>query len=385
MAYGDLTAEIYLAGLSGVRPSLPTDLTKLAEAARRVMSADAFGYVSGAAGTGATDAANRAAFDGWRIVPRVLRDVRSRDLTTEVAGHRMPAPVLLAPIGGQGLAHPRGEAGSARAAEALGLPFVLSTVSTVGLEEVAEANGAGTRWFQLYCVNDRAVTASLADRAEAAGYTALVVTVDTPVIGYRPADLDAGFLPPLHGHGAANIVDDPAFRAGLEPGADQRAVLTRWAAVFSNPGLTWDDIAWLRGRTRLPVLIKGVLHPDDARRAKDLGVDGVVVSNHGGRQVDGAIGALDALPAVRAEVGEDFTVLFDSGVRTGADVVKALALGADAVLYGRPYVYGLALGGSDGVEHVMRCLLAEFDLALAACGGTSLRDLTPRCLVRAAP
>jgi lactate 2-monooxygenase len=376
MAFGDLTKEIYVAGAAGRRPPLPTDPTRLEEAARYVMSAEAFGYVSGSAGTGATGTANRSAFDRWQLVPRILRDVSRRDLAVDLFGHRLPAPVVLAPIGAQGLVHPRGERESIQAAQALGLPFVLSTVSSIGMEDVAAAAADAVRWFQLYFLSDRAVTASLVERAEAAGYSAVVVTADTPVIGYRPIDLDAAFLPALHGHGCVNIIDDPVFRAGLPDDAGHSTVLARWSEVFANPGLSWDDIGWLRGRTRLPIVLKGVLHPSDAARAKDLGVDGIVVSTHGGRQVDGTIAALDALPAVRGEVGDDFPVLFDSGVRTGVDVMKALALGADAVLYGRPYVYGLALGGRGGVEHVLRCLLAELDLALAGCGCCGVRDLT---------
>jgi lactate 2-monooxygenase len=385
MAYGELAKEIYLAGAGGTRPIMSTDPTRLEEAAREVLPAEVFGYVWGSGGTGATARANRAAFEHWSLVPRILRDVSDRDLTVDLLGHRLPAPVLLAPIGAQGLVHPAGEVESARAARALGLPFILSTVSSAGLENVADAAGPAPRWFQLYFVADRAVVASLVDRAQAAGYSAIVVTVDTPVIGYRPVDLDAGYLPALHGHGTVNIVDDPAFRKGLPEQADDRTVLARWSAIFNNPRLSWDDLRWLRTYTSLPILLKGVLHPQDARRARDLGVNGVIVSTHGGRQVDGAVAALDALPAVRAEVGDDFAVLFDSGIRTGVDVLKALALGADAVLYGRPYIYGLALGGHRGVEHVLRCLLAELDLTLAACGYANIRELTREALARQSP
>jgi isopentenyl diphosphate isomerase/L-lactate dehydrogenase-like FMN-dependent dehydrogenase len=374
--HADLVREIYLAGREGRSPRLSTDLTALEDAAHEVMTPTAFRYVVGNAGTGATARANRAAFDQWCLLPRMLRDVSRRDVTVSLFGQRLPAPVLLAPVGAQTVVHPEGELVSARGAAAVGLPFVLSTASSHTLEDVAEAAGDTPRWFQLYWPSDRSVAESLVRRAEASGYTALVVTVDAPAFGYRPADLDGGYLPFLHGAGIANFTSDRAFREGLPENADQTAILAHWARIFANPTLTWHDLPWLREVTTLPILLKGILQPDDACRALDGGVDGVVVSNHGGRQLDGAVAALDALPAIRAAVGDAFPVLLDSGVRTGTDVVKALALGADAVLYGRPYLYGMALDGQRGVTHVLRCLLAETELALALTGCTSIEDIT---------
>ncbi|WP_325063673.1 alpha-hydroxy-acid oxidizing protein [Streptomyces marianii] len=338
----------------------------------------------GNAGTGRTGRENREAFDRHRLVPRMLRGVSTRDLSVSLFGRRLPAPVLLAPIASQTVVHPEGELATVRGASDANVPVVLSTGSSHSLEEVAEAAAPeGERWFQFYWPSDRAVAESLVRRAEAAGYTALVLTVDAPAFGYRPTDLDHGYLPFLHGAGLANFTSDPVFRAGLPAGADGRAVVEHWARVFGNPSLTWDDLPWLRELTRLPILLKGILHPGDARRARAYGVDGLVVSNHGGRQLDGSVAALDALPAVRAAVGPDVPVLLDSGVRTGSDVLKALALGADAVLYGRPYLYGLALDGRDGVAHVLTCLLAELDLALALAGCPTVADVTSDLLLPA--
>ncbi|HWO62799.1 MAG TPA: alpha-hydroxy-acid oxidizing protein [Umezawaea sp.] len=372
--------EIYLTGIGGDTPRLTTDLTALEERARAVMTPEAVGYVIGDAGTGETGRLNRRAYARRHLVPRMLRGTARRDLTVSLFGQTLSSPVLLAPIAAQTVAHPDGELATARAAAEAGVPLVLSTGSSHSLEDVAAV--AGPRWFQLYWPSDRAVAASLARRAEESGYTAIVLTVDAPTFGYRPTDLDSGYLPFLQGHGIANFTSDPVFRAGLPADPDRGAVLRHWARVFANPALDWDDLPWLRTVTSLPILLKGVLHPADARRALDLeAVDGVVVSNHGGRQLDGTVAALDVLPAVRAAVGNDVPVLVDSGIRTGSDVLKALALGADAVLYGRPYVYGLALDGQAGVAHVLRCLLADLDLALALAGCASTADVTPDLLM----
>ncbi|MBT2211012.1 lactate 2-monooxygenase [Actinomadura sp. NEAU-AAG7] len=383
----DFQNSIYLEGLGDVRPGLPTDLTRLEGLAEGVLSAQAFGYVAGAAGSEATARANRAAFDRWRIVPRMLRDVAERDLSVDVLGTAMPAPVLLAPIGVQSILHPDGELATARAAAAEGLTAVLSTAASHSMEDVAEAAGDGApRWYQLYWPKDRDLAVSFLDRARAAGYTALVVTLDTFTLAWRPRDLDRAYLPFLRGVGVANYFADPVFQravGGPVTGANRQAALLHWVANFGNPSLTWDDLAFLREHWDGPIALKGIQHPDDARRAVEAGMDGVIVSNHGGRQVDGAVAALDALPAVVAAVGGRASVLFDSGVRTGADVVKALALGARAVLVGRPYAYGLALGGQAGVRHVLRCLQAELELTLALSGLTRPGQLTPEILTSA--
>ena len=372
----ELVREIYLDGLRGVARRITTDLAALEEQARAVLSPEARGYVIGDAGTGASGRANRAAFERWRMVPRVLRGADRRDLSTSVLGQRLSAPVLLAPTAAQSVVHPEGELATARAAGEAGLAFVLSTVSSHALEDVAGAAGPGPRWFQMYWPSSRDLAESLVHRAEAAGYSALVLTVDAPTFGYRPADLDRGFLPFLHGAGIANFTSDPVFRAGLPEGYQQRDVIAHWARVFANPSLAWAQLPWLRTVTSLPILIKGILHPDDARYALESGAaDGVIVSNHGGRQLDGVVAALDVLPAVRAAVGKDVPVLFDSGVRTGSDVVKALALGARAVLVARPVLWGLAVNGAAGVQHILEMLHSELLRAMALTGCPTLASI----------
>ncbi|MEA2201627.1 MAG: lactate 2-monooxygenase [Solirubrobacteraceae bacterium] len=382
--FGNFQYEIYGRGLAGERPKLPISSLELEERAREVMTAEAFGYVAGGAGSERTVRANRAAFDRVEIVPRMLRDVSSRDLSTSVLGTEMPAPLLLAPVGVQSIVHPDAELATGRAAASVGIPAILSTAASHSMEQVAEAMGEASRWYQLYWPKDRDLAASFVTRAADSGYAAIVVTLDTWMLGWRPRDLQGAYLPFLKGEGVANYLGDPVFRAALEkpPEEDLGPAIGHWALQFSNPTITWDDLEWLRDQTALPILLKGILHGEDARLAVQAGVDGVIVSNHGGRQVDGAIGALDALPAVREAVGERFPVLFDSGIRTGADVFKALALGADAVCLGRPFVWGLALDGQAGVEHVLRCLLAELDLTLALSGYTSPDQLDASALTR---
>lgn len=363
-------AEIYRAGLAGTRPALPTDPARLEDAARAVLADEAFAYVAGGAGSGATMRANRAAFDRWAVVPRVLREATARDWSTTLLGTAMPAPLLLAPIGVQSILHPEGELASARAAAELGVPFVASTAASHTLEDMAAASGTGPRWYQLYRPTDDGLTASLLGRARACGYAVLVVTLDTWALGWRPHDLDGAYLPFLRGVGAAVPFSDPAFRALLArpPEDDLPAAVALRQRLFQGTSPTWERLGTLRHWWDGPIVLKGVLHPDDAARAVDAGMDGLVVSNHGGRQADRAVAALDALPGVLSAVRGRVPVLLDSGVRSGADAAVALALGADAVLLGRPYAYGLALGGEAGVRHVLRCVLAELDLTLALAG-----------------
>lgn len=381
--WADFQYEIYLRGMTGTVPRLPTDLSRLAELTEQRLGPGPVGYVAGSAGTGSTADANRAALDRRRIVPRMLRDVAERDLSVEVLGHSLPAPLALAPVGVLSLMHPDAEPAAARAAAAHGVPYILSSASSTPMEEVAEAMGDGERWFQLYWAKDREVTRSFLHRAKAAGFTALFVTLDTPLLAWRPRDLDQAYLPFLHGVGTANYFTDPAFTAGLAKPVheDPDAAVMHFVGMFADPAKTWPDLAFLRENWDGPIVLKGILHPQDALLAAEAGMDGVVVSNHGGRQVAGSVAAADALPRVAKAAGDRLTVLFDSGIRTGDDILKALALGAKSVLVGRPYAYGLGLDGQAGVEHVIRCLLAEFDLTLALSGHSRPTTLTADDLI----
>jgi lactate 2-monooxygenase len=408
-------ARIYRRGALGHRPGIPVLPRRLEKAAQARMSRRAWAYVAGSAGQQRTARANLEAFARHRLVPRMLRDVAGRDTSVELLGTRLPGPFLLAPVGVLELAHPAADVAVARAAARLGVPMIVSTQASRPMEEIATALGSAPGWFQLYWSRDRELVASFVRRAEAAGYGAIVVTLDTHLLGWRPFDLDLGHLPFARGQGIAQYTSDPVFtrlvreRAAAPPApgpagagrpaagavrtllslarthpgptlANLRSPVSRVAVetfldVFADSSLTWADLAFLRGLTDLPVIVKGIQHPADAELALAHGVDGIVVSNHGGRQVDRAIGALTALPGIVAAVGGRAPVLFDSGVRSGADVAVALALGADAVLLGRPYAYGLALGGAAGVTHVLRSVLAELDITLALAGYASLAGL----------
>ena len=385
--FGDYYNEIYARGfLANEQPTLPVSWAELEQRAAAALDPRAVAYIYGGAGTEDTMRANCEAFRRWRIVPRMLRPVTDRKLRTDVLGTEMTGPVLLAPIGVQTLVHPDGERATARAAASLGLPLVVSTASATSLEEIAEASGDAPRWYQLYWPGNDDIAASIVRRAESAGYSALVLTVDNYIPGWKPRDLKEAYLPFLEGIGTAQFLSDPVFRAGLEkpPEEDMGAAVGSYLAGFVNPNQTWERLEWLRETTSLPILLKGILHPDDAREAVRRGMDGIIVSNHGGRQLDGAIASLDALCTITEEVGGELPILFDSGLRSGADAFKAVALGADAVLLGRPYLWGLALEGQNGVETVLRMLLAELDLTMVLSGCMSLDDVD-RSMLTSAP
>ena len=378
--------EIYLAGLAGRTPALPVAFEDLERKAREQLSPEAFGYVFASAGAGHTHRANLEAFQRWRIVPRFLRDVPPRQLEVQVLDQTFSAPVIISPVGVQGLLHADGELATARAARRLGLPMVLSTVSSQPMEKIVEALGDTPRWFQIYWPNDPELAASFIQRAERLGSRAIVVTLDCASIGWREVDLQNGFNPFIRGQGLGNYFSDPHFRSGLKvlPETDPTEAIRKWVDVTASMVFTWADLERLQAMTKLPIILKGILHPEDARLAVERGVAGLIVSNHGGRQLDGAVAALDVLPQILETVAGRAEVLFDSGIRHGADIVKALALGARAVLVARPWCYGLGLAGEQGVVEVISNLLADFDLTLALSGVTSVQELSREMLVPAA-
>ncbi|MBP2513528.1 alpha-hydroxy-acid oxidizing protein [Sphingomonas sp. PvP018] len=382
--YGDYQNAIYNAGLSGVIPKLPVDYATLEQRASAAMPPSVLGYVQGGCGDEFTQDNNAHAFRHWGMTPRMMVDCSRRDLSIDLFGMRLPSPIFMAPVGVIGICTQdgHGDLAAARASAETGVPLMASTLSNDPLESVAGALGETPGFFQLYTPKDKALAESLVRRAEAAGYKGIVVTLDTWVTGWRPRDLNVANFPQLRGAVLMNYFSDPVFRAMLAkpPEEDGAAAVRQWAGVFGKV-LTWDDMAWLRSLTTLPLILKGICHPDDARRAIDAGADAIYCSNHGGRQANGGIAAIDMLPDVVAAAG-DVPVLFDSGIRSGSDVVKAIALGARAVGVGRPYAYGLALDGAAGAAHVLRCLLAEADLLMAVNGWPTIADVRAAGAVR---
>ena len=369
---------IYIAQQPPEWPIGPEDWERAAE---EKLDPGAFGYIAGGAGGESTLRANLAAFDEWRIRPRMLTGNAQRDISVDILGTHSPAPFLFAPLGVLSIASEEGEVGVAKAAASSKVPMIVSSAATHSLDQVAETGCP--RWFQLYWVSDRDICASFVSRAEEAGYGAIVVTLDTLTLGWRPRDLRNGYLPFIRGEGCGQFFSDPVFLSRLDkpPAEDLLTAAATMLATFSNVGLTWDDLDWLRARTKLPLLVKGVLTADDAARALEHGIDGVIVSNHGGRQVDGSVASLAALVEIRDAL-PDAVLLMDGGIRRAADVVKAMALGADAVLIGRLYAYALAVGGQRGVEEVVQNLMAETALTLALMGATSIRELDRSWLTR---
>ena len=383
MSYGDYQLEIYLQGLGGVLPTLPMSFAELEARAEQAMPPGIWSYVAGGAGDELTQSTNASAFSKWGLMPRMLVGATERDMSVELWGQHWKVPIFMAPVGVIGVctSDHHGDLAAARAAARTGVPMCVSTLTMDPLEDIAAEFGDTPGLFQLYTPTDRDLAESLVHRAETAGYKAIVVTLDTWIPGWRPRDLSTANFPQLRGMCLANYISDPHFRAKVDADlSDPRNAVMHWVSIFGN-SLRWEDLPWLRSITKLPLILKGICHHDDARRAIDAGVDGIYCSNHGGRQANGGLPAIDCLPDVVAAAG-DVPVLFDSGVRSGADVIKALALGAKAVGIGRPYAYGAALAGTDGMVHVLRSILAEADLIMAVDGYPTLSDLTPDALRR---
>lgn len=414
----DRQRHLFLRGIGGLRPKVPTDQQELDRVAKWKLSSEAYAYIAGGAGAERTLARNRTAFDQWQIRPRMLCGAAEGDTSIELFGQQLPSPLLLAPIGVLDMAHRRADLAVGRAAAAEGIPYIFSNQASVPMEKVAQSMGKGPRWFQLYWSKNRDLVASFVRRAEACGCTAVVVTLDTTMLGWRPRDLDLAYLPFLRGRGIAQYTSDPVFqelleKTGEEPtdtpkrrfsaqtlrsvaelmrnypdtlsnnlrsGRPLRAVRT-FISTYTNPALNWEDLPFLREHTKLPILLKGILHPEDAQRAIDMGMDGLIVSNHGGRQVDGALSSIEALAPIVAVVDDRIPVLMDSGIRTGADVFKALALGAKAVGIGRPYAYGLAIDGEKGVRAVLQNIQADFELTMRLSGYRRVSEIGPEALV----
>lgn len=408
----DRQREIYLNGFSGNKPAIKIDVQHLEAAAEQHMSPEAFAYIVGGAGLESTIRSNRDAFEKYKIIPRMLRDVGERDIRIELFGQKLASPFLLSPIGVLEMVHREADVAVGRAASRLGIPYIFSNQASRPMEEVAAAMGNAHRWFQLYWSKSNELVSSFVKRAERCGCTAIVVTLDTTMLGWRTRDLDMAYLPFLEGKGIAQYTSDPVFQKlmdAFEPGEKPKQAITwqtimglvsmvnnypgsgflkklrsgkpvkavqQFINIYSNPSTTWEDLKFLREHTKLPIVLKGILHRDDARKALDFGVDGILVSNHGGRQVDGSVATLDALPAIVEAVNGKVPVLLDSGVRGGADVFKALALGAKAVCIGRPYVYGLTLAGEEGVYEVLRNFMADFELTMGLAGCKNIAEIT---------
>jgi lactate 2-monooxygenase len=411
----DRQKEIYLNGFAGIQPAVPISSGALEETAKKNMSPHAFAYIAGGAGNESTLLCNRAAFENHKIVPRMLRDVSVRDTSIELFGQRLPSPLLLAPIGVLEMAHPQADLAVGKAAASLNIPYIFSNQASKPMEEVATAMDKCPHWFQLYWSKSNELVKSFVKRAEKCGCSAIVVTLDTTVLGWRTRDLDLGYLPFLEGKGIAQYTSDPVFQKLMgepEPLAKRKITMQtirglvqmvknypggnfftklksgrpvkavrKFVSIYSNPALTWEDLKFLKTITKLPILLKGILHADDARKSIAHGMSGIIVSNHGGRQVDGSISTLEALPSIVDAVQQKIPVLIDSGIRGGADIFKALALGAKAVCLGRPYVYGLAIAGEPGVKEVLQNTLADFELTMALAGCRNISEITRSALV----
>ena len=410
----DWQKKIYLSGFSGKLPLVKIDPLHLEEAAKAVMSPQAYAYIAGGAGVESTMRSNRSVFESCKIVPRMLRNVGERDISIELFGKKLPTPYLLSPIGVLEMVHPDADLAVGRAAAQLGVPYIFSNQASRPMEEVATAMGNSPRWFQLYWSKSNELVKSFVQRAEKCGCDAIVVTLDTTMLGWRTRDLELAYLPFLEGKGIAQYTSDSVFQQMMDEADAQEnakrditwqtlrglvSMVNRYPGkgffkklksgkpikaeqkfISTYPCTTWYDLKFLREQTKLPVLLKGILHPDDARKAVDYEMDGIVVSNHGGRQVDGSVSTFEMLPEIVNAVNGRIPVIIDSGIRGGADAYKCLAMGAKAVCIGRPYVYGLALAGELGVYEVLQNFIADFELTMGLAGCRNVSEITRETL-----
>lgn len=359
----------------------PIDFKELEQEAREALEPGPFGYIRSSAGGEETYNKNISRFSKYSIVPRFLTDVSSLNTEVTILGHTYPHPLFIAPVGVNKIAHEDGEIAVAKAAAKFNFPYIQSTVSSYSIEEIAAATPGSSKWFQLYWSSNKEIAFSMARRAEAAGYEAIVLTVDTVMLGWREEDIRNQFSPLKRGYGQGNYATDPVFMADLTEQSQESIVDSILENIY-HPTLNWNDITELRNHTSLPILIKGILHPDDAKLAIEKGIDGIIVSNHGGRQLDGVIASIDALSGIVEAVNGSIPVLFDSGVRRGSDAVKALALGATAVCIGRPFVWGLAAGGQKGVERVLENFLQETKVSISLAGVRNMEELRNMLVIK---
>ncbi|MCB0687740.1 MAG: alpha-hydroxy-acid oxidizing protein [Saprospiraceae bacterium] len=414
----DLQREIFLGGLRGDRPVIPLRFSDLRLEVKDRLSGQAFDYLDGGAGAEATNESNRAAFQRWQIVPQMLKGISRTDLSIQLFGHDLECPLFLCPIGVLELAHPEGDLAVSSACAQTNTPLMISSQASNPMEAIAGIMPNALKFFQLYWSKSEELVASFVSRAGDCGCRAIVVTLDTTLLGWRTRDLEHAYLPFLYAMGLSNYISDPVFNRLMiehppQPGPQPRPnlqllrslwkmasqypgstwqnfksrsplrAIQKFIEIYMNPGLQWEDLRLLRELTDLPVVLKGIQHPDDARRAVDMGMDGIMVSNHGGRQIDGAIGSLDALRLCREVVPDQMPLLFDSGIRSGADAFKALALGATAVGIGRPYAYALGLAGSNGVTTLIDQYRAELELTMALSGCASIDEINREMLYTA--
>ncbi|MBK7811729.1 MAG: alpha-hydroxy-acid oxidizing protein [Saprospiraceae bacterium] len=413
----DRQKEIYTEGALGHQPKIPVDFKSLELQASKILSKNAFGYIATGAGQEEGIFNNQKAFSSWNIIPSIASGIQNLDTKRQILGLDLPWPMMFAPIGVLDLARPKGDLLLAKASVESQIPMIISNQASTSMEEVAKALTSQNFWFQLYFSKSKELVRNFVQRAEACGAKGIILTLDTTTLGWRQRDLNNAYLPFIRGLGIAQYTSDPVFKELLKdvnlqtqksagnifqklrllhellknyPGSyfenlkskEPIKAVRKFIEIYSRPELNWDDIQWLKEISNIPVLLKGILHPNDALQAIKLGIDGIVISNHGGRQIDRVISSLDALVEIKKVVPKDYPLILDSGIRTGTDIFMALALGAKTVLLGRPYVYALAINGSKGVLEITKNILAEFEITMKLAGCPNIESITEEKLVR---